>query len=290
MIKQNKKYTNRFIWNKRLWLVVPFALLTLILVIIPLIMVIVQAFIPVSGGSVNDNWSIVTGTVWEKIGKSLYISITATIFAIILAYPFCYFLSFNKSKLFKSIVLLTITAPIWSSLLIKLIGLKTFFDVINGEMNSTYGDIFTIIGITYMYVPFMIIPLYTTLEAMPRSLIDASKDLGHNSIRTFFYIVVPYTKNALFSGISLVLLPAFTSVAIPAFLNNANNGDMIGNIIIDQGQNGLESRIAIARASALSLLVSLVMFLVYGLIVLSPKMYRSIMRYKSQREMVNKHE
>ncbi len=290
MTKQNKKFTNHFTWNKRLWLVVPFALLTILLVIIPLVMVIVQSFIPVDGGAVNDNWSIVTGTIWEKIGKSLYISIAATIISIVLAYPFCYFLSFSKSKLFKSVILLTITAPIWSSLLIKLIGLKTFFDVINGELNSTYGDIFTIIGITYMYVPFMIIPLYTTLEAMPRSLIDASKDLGNNGIRTFFYIVVPYTKNALFSGISLVLLPAFTSVAIPAFLNNANSGDMIGNIIIDQGQNGLESKIAIARASALSLLVSIIMFLVYGLIVLSPKMYRSIMRYKSKLEMRVKHE
>jgi spermidine/putrescine transport system permease protein len=77
---------------------------------------------------------------------------------------------------------------------------------------------------------------------------------------------LPYTKVALASGITLVFLPALTTVAVPQFLNNNNDGSMIGDIIVDQGQSGLTSDIALARASTLSLVLCFVMlagFVIY---------------------------
>ncbi|GHU47822.1 hypothetical protein FACS1894218_3100 [Bacilli bacterium] len=151
------------------------------------------------------------------------------------------------------------------SFLVKLIGLKTFFDLCAGYDNSTYGNMFTVIGLIYLYLPFMIMPIYSVLNDMPKNLVYASYDLGYGGFRTFLKVVVPYTKTALVSGITLVFLPSLTTVAVPQFLNNNNNGSMIGDLIVDQGQAGLTSDIALARASTLSLVLSLLMLAAFGL-------------------------
>ncbi|MDR3257743.1 MAG: ABC transporter permease [Mycoplasmataceae bacterium] len=245
--------------NKTGVLLVPFILLSLILVIIPLIMIFVKAFIPTSGATVADNWSVIDGFIWQKILISLLIAVITTIVCVLLAYPFTYFLSNSKSKVFKTIIIFIATAPVWTSFLVKLIGLKTFFDICAGYDNSTYGNLWTIVGLIYLYLPFMIMPLYSVLNDMPKNLVYASYDLGYGPFKTFFKVTLPYTKAALASGITLVFLPALTTVAVPQFLNNNNDGSMIGDIIVDQGQSGLTSDIALARASTLSLVLSLIL-------------------------------
>lgn len=267
-----KKFTNKFTVTNNLVLIIPFVIITLLFVVIPLIVVLVNAFTPSKNSTVAENWGVITGTIGIKIGKSIYISIVATIFTILISFPFAYALSMSKNKIFKAIVMLVITAPVWTNLLIKLIGLKTLFDLMNHAQNSTYGDIFTILGLTYLYIPFMIMPLYTALETLPKNLINASKDLGRNSFYTFFVVVVPWCKQALLSGVVLVLLPCFTTVAVPAFLNNNNDSGLIGDSIMNQGENGLSSHVALARTSVLALVVSAVMFVIYGLIVWIPKL------------------
>jgi spermidine/putrescine transport system permease protein len=114
----------------------------------------------------------------------------------------------------------------------------------------------------------MIMPLYSVLNDMPKNLVNASYDLGYGPIQTFFKVTLPYTKVALASGVTLVFLPALTTVAVPQFLNNNNDGSMIGDIIVDQGQSGLTSDIALARASTLSLVLSLVLLCGFGVYVL----------------------
>lgn len=237
--------------------------MALLLVILPLILILIKAFIPVEGSSVADNWSIINGFIFEKIITSILIAVITTIICILLAYPFSYFLAMSRNKVFRTIVIFIATAPIWTSFLVKLIGLKTFFDICAGYDNSTFGHIWTIIGLVYLYLPFMIMPLYSVLNDMPKNLIYASYDLGYGPIKTFFLITVPYTKEALLSGITLVFLPALTTVAVPQFLNGNNDGSMIGDIIINQGQNGLTSQIALARASTLSLVLSLILLAVF---------------------------
>ena len=152
------------------------------------------------------------------------------------------------------------------SLLIKIIGLKTMFDCINGYQNSTYGDIFTILGLVYIYLPFMILPIFNVLQDMPKNLINASKDLGHTTVGTFFKVVLPYTKGALAAGITLVFLPALTTVAVPQYMNSSASGTMIGDIIMQEGTLAQTSDLSLARASTLSLVITLVMIAGAGLI------------------------
>ncbi|WP_031488790.1 ABC transporter permease [Ureaplasma canigenitalium] len=276
-----KSFKTKLGLNKGIVLCLPYFFLTLFLLIVPLIIIVVKSFTPsnsVKDGitSTNDNFEIIRGVVIEKIGHSFWISLVTTFICIILAYPFTYFVSISKNKLVKTIVIALITAPIWMSLLVKLIGIKTFFDVVNGEINSTYGHIFTIMGLTYVYLPFMMLPIYNTLTVMPRNIINASYDLGRGHIYTFFRIVVPYTKNALLSGISLVFLSTFTSVAVAGFLNNSNDGTLIGEILFNLGQGGASSSIQLSRASAITLIIGVILIAVYILVTVIPKIVKKV--------------
>lgn len=261
-------------FNKRFLLTLPYIIMSLVLFIGPLIMVMIKSFLPTDSGSMVLNWSVIDGFVIGKIFLSIGLALAATAICVVLAYPFAYMMAFSNSKNFKTIVIILVTAPIWSSLLIKLIGLKTFFDICNGYSNSTFGHIFTVIGLTYIYIPFMILPLYNVLEGMPKNLIFASQDLGQNGIKTFIKIILPYTKTAFLAGITMVFLPAVTTVAVPQFLNNATNGATIGDIIVTEGEEGLISDIALARSSSLSLVVSIFIFVIYGFIVFLPKLIK----------------
>lgn len=263
---QFKILSNKSSFLKKLLLCLPYLLLAIIFVITPTVLMLVRSFTSTSSGPMYLNWSYLSGFVWWKILQSLYIAVASTILCIIIAYPFAYFMSFNtRSKLAKSIVVLLVTAPIWMSFLVKIVGLKTVFDTINGYENSTYGDIFTIIGLVYIYLPFMILPIFNVMNDMPKNLIFASKDLGRGSVATFFNVVLPYTKTALSSGITLVFLPALTTVAVPQFLNSNTSGSMIGDIIMEEGTMGQTSDISLARASTLSLVISLILLTTCGI-------------------------
>jgi spermidine/putrescine transport system permease protein len=117
----------------------------------------------------------------------------------------------------------------------------------------------------------MIMPLYSVLNGMPKNLIYASYDLGYGSFRTFIKVVLPYTKVALISGITLVFLPSLTTVAVPQFLNNNNDNSLIGDIIVSWGESGLTNDVDMASASALSLVLSLLLLGVYAVYLLSYK-------------------
>ena len=245
---------------RRIGLILPYFLLAVIFIVVPLILIIVKSFMPTSSGPMSLNWSYIDGFIWQKILMSFIIALITTVITIILAYPFAYFLCFSiNSKAAKALLVLLVTAPIWMSLLVKIIGLKTLFDCINGYQNSTYGNIFTVMGLVYIYIPFMILPLFNVLEDMPKNLINASKDLGHTTFGTFFKVVVPYTKGALASGITLVFLPALTTVAVPQYMNASASGTMIGDIIMQEGTLAQTSDLSLARASTLSLIICLVM-------------------------------
>ncbi len=284
-LKNNSaQFKTKINWKKTsLWL--PFLLLSLFMVIVPLIWVFVITLIPVDGYTVKDNWDIINATIWQKIGKSLLIAVISTTICLLISFPFCYFLSQAQNKRLKKIIFTMVTMPMWLGSMIVLVSLKLFFDKVNGAINSTFGDVYTVIGIVYLYIPFMIIPLYNTLEQLPKNLINASKDLGRSGIYTFFKVVVPFTKYALLSGISMVLLPSMSVVAVPQFLNNNPDGSLIGDIIMSQGQQASDSQIALARTCVLSVVVSIVMFVVYGIIALTPRLWEKAMKHKTKRGM-----
>ena len=262
-------------------LILPYILIVLVFIVIPILLIFIKSLTPTNSGNISQNWNFVDVFIWKKILKSFIIAIITTVVSILIAYPFSYFLAFNfKGKITKTLAVLFITAPTWSSFLVKIIGVKTLFDFINRYQNSTSGDIYTIIGLVYLYIPFMILPIYNELKDMPKNLIYASKDLGWSEWSTFVNVVIPYTKTALISGITLVFLPCLTIVSVPQFLNSSSSGSLIGDILMEEGLLAQTSDISLARASTLALIIFL--FLVVGLLIywLTKKISRLILKKK----------
>ncbi|WP_255565817.1 ABC transporter permease [Mycoplasma sp. E35C] len=272
-------FTQIFKGPKKTWLILPYVLMLLLFFIIPLIIVLVNAFTPsiidTNNGKISvtvaDNFSIIDNFTVRKIVQSGYLAIACTIICLLIAFPFAYVLSISKNKLFRFSVVALVTAPIWNSFLIKVIGLKTLLDLFFQEQNSTFGDGWTLLGLVYIFMPLMILPLYTVLISMPKNYMLASQDLGYNYFISFFKVVIPYCKNAIISGVTLVLLPAFTTVGISVFVNNANDNQLIGTYLLSLGANGLESKVAISQASALSLVLALIILSFYLLVFVLPK-------------------
>lgn len=264
--------------NNKILLTIPYLIISLVFLVIPTIMIFIKPFIQVDNYSIADNWNFIDNFIWSKILITAIDAFITTIVCILISYPLAYFIAFDSSRRFRVISLLLVTTPIWMSFLIKLTGLKTFFDTCNGYENSTSGEIFTIIGLVYLYLPFMVLPIYNVLSDLPKNLIFASKDLGHNSWTTFISVIVPYTKNALFSGITLVFLPSLTTVAVSNVLNNQPSGSLIGSILMDEGQLAITSQISLARVSTLSLIIILLLLMGWILIMVIKKTYLKLMK------------
>lgn len=271
-----KKNTPKFM------LLVPFFLLTIFLVIVPLVVIFVKSFEPIKEGNydISNNWNFINETIWYKIFISIAIALAATVLCFVIGYPFAYFLSLSKNIPLRILSVSLMTSPIWISFLVKLVGLKTLFDSIADKPNSTFGHIFTIIALVYMNLPLFILTIYTYINSIPRNILEASRDLGKNAFQTFIHVVVPYTKNAIISGLTLVFLPSITISGVSRFINNSNDGDLIGDTTLQDGQAALVSDIALARVSSLCLVLCATILILFSIFVLIPKAYKV---YKNKR-------
>lgn len=271
----------------------PYLIITLVFVVIPLVLIFQKSFTPTTDSitgqtiPVEDNWNFIGLNIFEKIGLSIGIAIACTALCAIVGYVFAYFLSLSQKTYLKIIAIALITSPMWISMMIKLVGLKTLFDFINGAPNSTYGHIYTILALSYINLPVFILTIYAFLNSIPKNLLQASKDLGKSALQTFFHVIIPYTKNAIFSGLALVFFPSLTSAGVAQFVNNSNDGATIGGDILNQGLEGSTSQIALARVSSVSLVMCLIIILIWSFSVLIP---RAIKAHKKNKKLLLKGE
>ncbi len=209
-----------------------------------------------------ENYIRSTETVYlEIIWKSVWVSVLATIGCLVIAYPIAFAISFAPNK-WKPWLLLAVILPFWINLLIRTYALIAVFrkkgyvnsslewvwDSANSVLNFIgleqyqllgakfqalpllYNDGAVIAGIIYVFMPFMVLPLYANIEKLDKSYLEASLDLGASHWRTFRSVVVPLTMPGIISGIILVFIPALGSFLIPDLLGGTN-AQMIGNVI-----------------------------------------------------------
>ena len=197
----------------------------------------------------------------QVIWKSIWISVLATILCLVIAYPISIAISFAPNK-WKPILLLVVILPFWINLLIRtyaliavlrtrgyvnftlewlwdsgnailaFIGLGSF-QLLGGEFEALpllYNDFAVIAGLVYVFMPFMVLPLYANVEKLDKSYLEASLDLGAGHWRTLRSVVIPLTMPGIISGIILVFIPALGTFLIPDLLGGTN-AQMIGNVI-----------------------------------------------------------
>ena len=172
--------------------------------------------------------------------KSVWISALATAFCLLFAYPIAFGICFAPDR-WKPLLLLLVILPFWINLLIRTYALIAVFRTqgyVNkvlgvvglGPYEMLYNDFAVIFGLVYVYMPFMVLPLYATIERLDRSFLEASLDLGASQFQTFLKVTVPLTMPGIVTGIILVFIPCLGTFLTPDLLGGAN-AIMIGNVI-----------------------------------------------------------
>ena len=174
--------------------------------------------------------------------ESILMALFSTCIATIISYPFAYAIHKSPPTL-KTLLILLIILPFYTSFLLRVyawVGLLSahgginalllWIGIIDEPLKLLYTKFAVVIGIVYCYLPFMILPLYVSLDKMDRECLEAAYDLGCHPIKAFFTITVPLTKNGLFAGFILMFIPAIGEFVIPEILGGANTL-MIGRIV-----------------------------------------------------------
>ena len=176
------------------------------------------------------------GIMW----KTIWVSAIATLLCLLTAYPIAFGICFAPER-WKPILLLLVVLPFWINLLIRTYALIAVFrtqgyvnlalgSVGLGPYEMLYNNFAVIFGLVYVYMPFMVLPLYATIERLDKSFLEASLDLGASQFTTFLKVTVPLTMPGIVTGIILVFIPCLGSFLTPDLLGGAN-AVMIGNII-----------------------------------------------------------
>ncbi|MBM7453885.1 spermidine/putrescine transport system permease protein [Acholeplasma morum] len=191
-------------------------------------------------------------TMFDSIKLAVY----TTVVALMIGYPTAYLITKTKKKT-QSLLILILTAPMWVNMLLRTLAWKQLFEMFNADLLGT--DFAIITGMVYVFLPFMVLPIYTVLSKIDPKLYEAADDLGASKVETFFKVTLPLSISGILSGITMVLLPAATTLVIPKYLgkNRYLIGNLIENRFLQFGDWGYGSAIAIILSALIMVLVYL---------------------------------
>jgi spermidine/putrescine transport system permease protein len=179
----------------------------------------------------------------DQILRTVWYSGAATILALLIAYPLSYAIAFKVSPRWRLVMLFAVVAPFFTTYLIRTIAWKTilsddspivsvlqFINLVpeDGRVLATSGAV--IAGLTYNFLPFMILPIYASLEQLDRSLLEAARDLYASARTAFLKVTLPLTAPGIVAGVLLTFIPAFGDYVNAALLGGAGQA-MLGNKI-----------------------------------------------------------
>lgn len=176
--------------------------------------------------------------------SSIKIAAISTLITLIVAYPIAYLIA--RSKQYRYVLLALVILPFWTSFLLRVYAWMGFLNkngvinnvlmslgIIDEPLNMIGTNFAVYIGIVYTYLPFMILPLYTILEKLDESLLEASADLGAKPYETFLHVVLPLSIPGIVAGSLLVFIPVVGEFVIPALLGGSDTL-MIGRVLWDE--------------------------------------------------------
>ena len=247
--------------------------------IIPTLMIVAASFLSHSSQDLLklpftfSNYEQLFNIVFLKVfWRSLTIAFFCTLICLLIGYPFAYGVARTK-KPYNTLLLLLIMIPFWTSSLIRTYAIMTLLKskglinslllslgLIHQPLELLYSKLAVFIGLSYDLLPFMILPLYASIEKLDNTLIEAAHDLGAKKLRVFFKIIVPLTMPGIISGSLLVFLPAMTLFYIPVLLGGAKSM-LLGNLIENQFLQLTNWPVGSASSTLLIVLIGLLIFL-----------------------------
>ncbi|SHH17445.1 putrescine transport system permease protein [Cognatiyoonia sediminum] len=203
---------------------------------------------------------------WKAYLSSLQIAALSTFFTLLVGFPIAYGMA-NAPEHWRPTLMLLIILPFWTSFLIRVyawIGILSnegflnqfllAIGLISAPIKILNTDIAVYIGITYTYLPFMVLPIYATLEKLDGSLLEAAEDLGCTRLQAFWAVTVPLSKPGVIAGCFLVFIPALGEFVIPSLLGGSDTL-MIGKVLWEEFFSNRDWPVASAVAIILLLIL-----------------------------------
>ena len=237
--------------NKLSRFAVPYEVWMAIFVVAPIVIIVVYAFSSADGGFSLENF-VNMGEYTDVFLRSFKLALLATAVCLLIGYPVSYWMS-REGKSFQRMAMVLIMLPMWMNFLLRTyswmtilenngllnqlfqkIGLIALYNRVTGadveffQMINTQGAV--VLGMVYNYLPFMILPIYSVIIKLDRSLIEAARDLGANSVMVFRKVILPLSLPGVLSGITMVFVPSVSTFAISRMLGGGTElllGDLI---------------------------------------------------------------
>ena len=254
------------------YLAYPYAIWMLGFILIPLLMIVYYGLTDRSGAFTLSNvLAIGTPEHMKALGLSLLLSLISTILCLLIAYPLAMILR-NRHIGQGSFIVFIFILPMWMNFLLRTLAWQTLLEkngVINGILNFFHLPSIAIIntpaaiilGMVYNFLPFMVLPLYNVLVKIDDNILFAARDLGANSVQTFFQVIFPLSIPGVISGITMVFIPAMTTFVISNLLGGSKIL-LIGNVIEQEFTKGSNWNLG----SGLSLVLMVFILISMGLI------------------------
>lgn len=260
----------RFFALKRKHLAIPYALFLILFVVVPLLTILVYAFTKTTYDEFNNkviSFSFDAAAnfftksyKWEVLFVSLFMGLQTTAICILLSYPAAFFLA-DKRVSKNSVLVILFIMPMWINFVIRTGATRDLLSWM-GLDGSTHPWGATLIGMVYNYIPFTILPLYTTMLKLDRSQIEASYDLGANRVQTFFRNILPQTLPGIVSAAEMVFMPVMSSYVISDTLSEGKI-TLFGNYIYLDFTNSLWNEGSF-MALVMLIIIGISMFLTRG--------------------------
>ena len=244
--------------NKQAPLAIPYVIWMALFVVAPIIMVVVYAFTAADGSFTLANFSSI-GDYAVVFSRSFKLALIATLVCLLIGYPISYMMS-KEGPQFQRIAMVLIMLPMWMNFLLRTyswisilenngllnqlfrsIGVIDLYNSLMGtdieyfRMIGTSGAV--VLGMVYNYLPFMILPIYSVIIKLDKSLIEAARDLGANSFNVFRRVILPLSLPGVLSGITMVFVPSVSTFAISKMLGGGTQM-MLGDLIEQQFLGG----------------------------------------------------
>jgi spermidine/putrescine transport system permease protein len=263
-----------------LLLISPANLYLFILMILPLLLVTGLSFL--SRGTYGQvefkfnltNYTRLIDPLYAKVlVYTLYVGVATTVLCILIGYPLAYFIARAPARQ-RSLLLFLILLPFWTNFIIRIYAwililreggildtILQFLHLTKTSLNILYSPTAVMIGMVYEFLPFMVLPLYTSLEKVENSLLEAAADLGAPPWKAFLRVTLPLSLPGMVAGTILTFIPALGMFVVPDLMGGAKT-ILIGNVIRNQFLTARDWPFG-AAASMVLLILTLVFTLYY---------------------------
>ena len=223
---------------KKQLIAIPYYVWATLFIVVPILMIAYCAFTNSDGAFTLENIKQI-GLYWPVMLRSVLYAVIATVFCLIFGYMLAYCMA-QQSERVKIVLMILLMLPMWINFVLRTQAMQDILDLIQNWLREagiplrvSNNPFAVVLGLIYNYLPFMVLPIYTSLEKLDQRVIEAAEDLGANRFQVFKKVILPLTMPGVGSGIIMVFVPTISTFVISEKLGGAKH-NLIGNVIQEQ--------------------------------------------------------